>query len=467
MQRIPPGPPAHPLFGHMRSHLNNQRILQALFELHDAYGPVVRTWFGPPGIGLQVYSFADPEACKHILADNAKSYKKSRAYLRLRSVLGDGLLTSEGDAWRRQRRLAQPAFHKQRLASFAHTMAAATRAMLEHWHHLARRQEIIDVSREMSRLTFQIVGQTLFSADVTREAKAIGEVLEVVLHHAAESVDVLFPLPTWVPTAKNREFVRAMRTLDDFVIGLIRARRQPGAARPNDLLTMLLEARDEESGEQMSEQQLRDEVVTFVLAGHETTSNALSWTFYLLSRHPAVFRQLTDEVDRVLGDGLPHLETTAELGYTRRVFEESMRLYPPAWIIEREAVVDDQVSGYFVPRGTTTMVAPWVLHRSPALWPNPEGFDPDRFLPSAVEARHRYAYYPFGLGARMCIGAGFAMMEAQIILAMVTRHFRLDLVPGHSVETLPHITLRQKGGIRMTLHARTEPAPRSAAPVTP
>lgn len=454
MRREPPGPTPHPLFGHLRSHLNNQRILAGLFELHAAYGPVVNLWVGPPRVGMQVLALSDPSHVKHVLQDNAKSYKKSRTYTRLKAVLGEGLLTSEGEFWRRQRRLAQPAFHKQKLIGFADTMAACTRVMLERWQRLADRGQAIDISREMSRLTFQIVGRTLFSADVEAEAQETGHALEVVLRFASEQLDSLLPTPEWVPTARNREYADAMRVLDGFVYGLIRARRQPGAARPNDLLTMLLEMRDADTGEQMTDRQLRDEVMTFVLAGHETTSTALGWTFYLLSRHPEAFLRLTEEVDRVVGDGLPGLETTMALPYTRRVFEEAMRLYPPAWILEREALVDDEIGGYHVAKGTTTILAPWVIHRNPDIWPNPEGFDPDRFLPAAVEARHKFAYFPFGLGARMCIGAGFAMMEAQIILAMVARRFRLDLVPGQSVEIAPHITLRQKGGIRMALHTR-------------
>jgi cytochrome P450 len=305
----------------------------------------------------------------------------------------------------------------------------------------------------MMNLALRIVGSTLLGADVDEHADAVAGALDTVIRFADDYVQGIVRVPLAVPTPKNIRFRGAVKTLDGVVHGILQERRRRGGA--GDLLAMLMEARDEAMGERMSDRQLRDELMTLILAGHETTANALTWTCYLLSKHPEVERKVFAEVDEVLGAGAPAFDDLAKLRYTTMVIQEAMRLYPPAWAFERTAIADDEVAGYHVPAGTILIIAPYVLHRDPVQWENPEGFEPERFSPERAAARPRYVYLPFGGGPRHCIGNGFAMMEVQIILAMVVRRYRLWLVSGHRVELDPLITLRPRHGVQMTLAART------------
>jgi cytochrome P450 len=305
------------------------------------------------------------------------------------------------------------------------------------------------------RLTFRIVGLTLFSTDVEDAADEIGRALGYLLAWTNERSARLVQVPLWIPTPANVRFARAKKTFDDLIYAIIRERK---AGTPKgDLLDMLLAA------DAMPEQQLRDELITLAAAGHETTANALSWTFYLLSKHPDVERRVRAEVEEVLGDRPPSLDDLPKLAFTERVIEESMRLYPPVWALERQAVGEDIVGGERVRPGTIVMMSPYAMHRDPELWENPEGFDPDRFLPDAKKARPRYAYIPFGGGPRICIGNAFAMMEAKIVLALAVRKFRLELIPGQRVEMDPSITLRPKNGV-LALPKVTRSGSRSEAP---
>ena len=416
----------------------------------ETYGDVVRFKFGP----FDYYLVTDPEVVRHVLVDNAKAYTKSRNYLGLKIVLGEGLLTSEGDLWRRQRKLAQPAFHRARLAGFAAQMARATRDMLDRW----RKEDLgsssaFCVHEEMMRLTFRIVGLTLFSADVDGDAREVGRALDTALRWANDYAESLVRIPPYIPTPANVRFKRAMKTLDGIVYRLIADRRAQGAANEgygDDLLGMLMEAVEDDTQSGMSDQQLRDEIITMVLAGHETTANLLSWTFSLLARHPDVEARVRDEALRVLGDRDPTLEDVRSLEYTKLVLDEALRLYPPAWIFERQNVEPDVLGGYRVAAGSIVGVCPYVIHRHPEYWDDPESFEPERFRPERTEKRPRYTYLPFGGGPRTCIGNSFAMMEAQIILAMIVRQEHLALEAGHAVEVDPLITLRPKHGIRVT-----------------
>ena len=307
-----------------------------------------------------------------------------------------------------------------------------------------------DVVPEFSRLTLRILGLCLFERDLTDEADAVGGALQVVLHHTIEKLAALLPLPGVIPTPKNLRFRAALRALDGVVLSLIAERRRDGVDR-GDLLSMLLAARDEETGEGLSDVQLRDEVMTLLLAGHETTAMALSWTFYLLSLHPGARRALEREVDAAP----PGMEQLPQLRYTRMVLDESLRLYPPAWVITRSADGDDEIGGFAIPAGSRVLLSPYVTQHDPALWDDPEGFDPERFASSeAHDARPRYAYYPFGGGPHLCIGAGFAIMEATIVLATVARRLHLDLEPGRAVAIEPLVTLRPKPGIWVTARPR-------------
>jgi len=282
----------------------------------------------------------------------------------------------------------------------------------------------------------------------------VGGALQVVLHHTIEKLAALFPLPGAVPTPKNLRFRAALRALDRVVLSLIAERRRDGADR-GDLLSMLLAARDEDTGEGLTDQQLRDEVMTLLLAGHETTAMGLSWTFYLLSLHPGARRALEKELDAApAGGNGAAAEDLHRLRYTRMVLDEALRLFPPAWVVTRSADADDEIGGFAIPAGSRVLVSPYVTHHDPALWDDPEGFDPERFAPEAQEGRPRYAYFPFGGGPHLCIGAGFAIMEATIVLATVGRRLRLDLEPGRPVAIDPLVTLRPKPGIWMTARPR-------------
>ncbi|MCZ7567118.1 MAG: cytochrome P450 [Ardenticatenaceae bacterium] len=443
--KIAPGPQGYPLFGSLPDFRRDP--LTFYLNAQRQFGDVIRFRGGP----WRWYLLAHPDDVKHVLQDNHPNYRKGRFYDLLRPTLGEGLLTSEGRFWLQQRRLAQPAFHRQRLASFATTMTDATARMLERWQVYARSGEPFNVAAEMMRLTLEVVGGTLFSTDVTGEAEAVGRALTVVIEYVNDLETRLFPLPPSIPTPANRRYRAAQRTLDEVVRHVIDERRRAGTDR-GDLLSMLLLAQDEETGASMNDRQLRDEVMTIFLAGHETTANALAWTWYLLSKHPSAGRRLHAELADMLGGRRPTVEDLPRLNYARMVIEEALRLYPPVWGFGRQAITDDEVGGYFLPANSLVVLSPYVTHRHPDFWENPEGFDPQRFMPQHAAARPRFAHFPFSGGPRQCIGNAFAMMEAQLILAMVAQRYRLDLVPGHSVEAEPTVTLRPRHGILVTLH---------------
>ena len=414
---------------------------------HGGDGACLR--FGP----YRYLLLHSPEAIRHVFVENARAYHKSPSYRGLAMVLGNGLITSEGDFWKRQRRLAQPAFHRERLAGFVEAMVRDTRDMLDGWRRDG--DGPFDLHDDMMRLTLRIVGHTLFSTDVQADAGAVGAAFAVALERANDESISLVNVPTWLPLPGNRRFKKALATLDGLVHRIIAERRAlPEGGRPNDLLSMLMAARDDD-GAGMSDGQLRDEVMSLVGAGHETTANALAWTFHLLGDHAEVAERVADEARAVCGDRVPALGDLPKLEYTKRVVEESMRLRPPVWVMERVAIEDDVVRGIRVPKGTLLAAAPWCLHRDPRHWSDPERFDPERFLPEAVEARGRYTYLPFGAGPRVCIGNGFAMMEAQLLLAMIAREHRLERAPWRAVTPDPSITLRPKGGMTMIRRRRS------------
>ncbi|HVE83061.1 MAG TPA: cytochrome P450 [Myxococcales bacterium] len=383
---------------------------------------------------------AHPDGVRHVLHDHHLKYKKNFVYDRLQPLLGNGLVTSGGDFWKRQRRLAQPAFHRQRIQGFAQMMAARTGRMLERWKGLAAGRKPFDVHEEMTRLTFGIIGDALFSLDLEEGAAEVGEALAEALEITQRSFTALVYVPRSIPTPENLRFARAKKVLDRLVDEIIEKRRAAPDAG-HDLLGMLMAARDEDTGEAMDNRQLKDEVLTMALAGHETTANALTWTFSLLSRHPEIARRVQQEA---------RTARWPNLRYTQQVIEESMRLYPPAWIFGREALVDDVIQGFLVPRGSTVMLSPYVTHRHRDFWENPEGFDPDRFAPEQAQGRHRYAYFPFAAGPRMCIGDSFARMEMPIILSLVAERYAVHLEPGFVPELDPVVTLRPGNGMWVT-----------------
>ncbi|MBI3676264.1 MAG: cytochrome P450 [Proteobacteria bacterium] len=401
----------------------------------------------------------DPEGVKRVLLDNAGNYiKADQVQRQLRPALGNGLVTAEGADWRVQRRAIAPMFQMRHIASFAPAMSQATQEMLARWRELPH-GEIIDADDEMMRLTYDIISRTVFSNDVTMDYRAMARAIAVYFENVGR-VDFLAALgvPDWVPTPRRLRAWPALRFFRREMEGLIGRRRallerDPDKA-PNDLLTLLLTARDPETGTRFGEDEIFDNVMTFIFAGHETTANVLAWTLYLLSQFPDVDVRLAKESQTVLQGKVAGAEDISSLVYTRMVLEESMRLYPPAPLLAREAVGRDVIGGHAIEPRTVLLVSPWVIHRHRLLWDEAEYFDPERFAPGKREKIHRFAYIPFGAGPRICIGMGFAMQEAVICLATMIQHWRFELVPGHPVMPLARITLRPQYGLKMRLHCR-------------
>ena len=408
------------------------------------YGDVVELRF----MGQPIYLLADPGLIEYVLVENNRNFTKTRILKRNRRLLGEGLLTSEGEFWRRQRRLAQPAFHRKRVAAYGEVMAAFAERSLGAW----RDGQTIDVHEEMMHLTLEIVAKCLFDADVGARTTDVGKAMKVALEDFS-SQRRLLRIPKGIPTPHNIRFEMAARRLDGVVGAIIENRRKSEEDR-GDLLSMLMLAEDD-SGERMTDKQLRDEVMTLFLAGHETTANALSWTFWLLSLNPEVEHELAEELARVLGGRPPTTSDLPALPYVECVLKESMRLYPPAWVVGREAIAECEVGGYRMAAGTTALMSQWIVHRDHRYHEDPERFDPDRWTAQYEKALPRFAYFPFGGGPRQCIGASFAMTEACLILAAVAKRFKMELAPGQRVEPYASITLRPEKGIRMTLVERS------------
>jgi cytochrome P450 len=442
----PPGPRGYPIIG-VLPQLRADPI-RTFLDAADRYGSIVHLKASP----YHGYLLSDPSDIKHVLQDNARNYHKSPLYDRLKDTLGSGLLTSEDGVWLRQRRLAQPAFHRQRLVAMSDAMVACTRAALDRWERVAATGETIDLVALLMSLTQTIIVRTMFSTDLGGTSEIVNRTWPIINQRIGETFWST-KLETRLPFGANRRFWRALSELESVVYRLIAERRQT-CREETDLLSMLLSARDEETGEGMTDRQLRDEVMTMLLAGHETTSLALSWTYFVLSGHPDAEEHIAEEVDRVIGHRPPTFEDVERLTCTRRTLEESLRLYPPAWGFSRLAMGDDELGGYRVPKGSLVFIIPFVVHRRPNLWPDPERFDPGRFVPEQEAARHKFAYIPFGGGPRGCIGSQFAMLEAQLILASVAQRYRIALPPGQSIRPDALITLRPKPGIQATLTKR-------------
>jgi cytochrome P450 len=413
------------------------------------YGDLVDIRFPP----FRNFLVTHPRDVEHVLQTNHRNYWKGTVMGRLKRITGDGLVFSDGALWRRQRQLAQPAFHRDRIAAMGDMMTATTAHMLDRWQAQAATGQPFDIAPEMSGLTLEIVAQALFGTDFGDDKNDFVRAVLGALAYANHLLNHLFTPPLAIPTPANLRGRRAIATIDRIVGTMIDARRRDGTDR-GDLLTMLIRARAADTDTGMNDKQLRDECVTFLSAGHETTAVTLSWALHLLSTHPIVERRLYHEVSDVLGDLPPTFEHLAHLPFTRMVLEEALRLYPPAWAVPRQAYEDDELGGQRVPAGTTVTVCPYVTHRNPAFWEHPEAFDPERFTPERSAARPEYAYYPFGGGPRGCIGRQFAMMEAQLVLAMVVQRFRLERVSSHPVVPDPVLTLRPRHGVLMSLRPR-------------
>jgi cytochrome P450 len=439
----PRGPRGHFLSGHLPE--LSRDWLGGLTRYAREYGDYVPLRLGPKRAVL----LSHPDYVEYVLVTNARNFIKSPALRNSRRLLGNGLVTSEGDFWRRQRRLAQPAFHRGRIASYGEVMVAYTERLLAAWPDGAER----DFHADMMQLTLEIVAKTLFDADVRGAAADVGAALAVILERFnARLNSLLFLVPDTLPLPGNQGLLRAAQRLDVLIYDII-ARRRASGQDTGDLLSMLLQAQDED-GSQMTDRQLRDEVMTLFLAGHETTAIALSWAQYLLAQHPAVEEQVVAELRAVLGGRAPTVADLPRLRYTEMVVTEALRLYPPAWTVAREALGPCEIGGHEVSRGTILMMSQWVLHRDPRYFEAPEAFRPERWANGLAKELPKYVYFPFGGGPRVCIGSGFAMMEAVLLLATITQQFHVALVPGRPVVPWPSATLRPRDGVPVVVHRR-------------
>jgi cytochrome P450 len=425
-----------------------------LFQIrHDRLGFVMRLTrdFGDIvrfRVGFRVlHLVSHPDYVQYVLQDNQDNYRKGVGLLQAKRWLGEGLVTSEGEVWLRQRRLIQPAFQRQHLNSFASVVTTATSAMLERWQECARHGRKLEIASQMMRLTLEVITQVLFSTSFSN-AGEIGAAFTLALQDTMDRMTGFIILPDWLPFPGKLRFRRALKTLNATADEIIRTHRDGGDAY-KDLVSML-SLKNKKSEEGFADRELRDQIITMLIAGHETTASSLAWTFYLLSRHPWAWQRLRDEVDQVLGGRLPTHADLPRLVWTRTLFEESLRLYPPVWLIPRRAVNADEVGGYHIPAGSDVLISPYVLHRHPKYWEQPDIFLPERFSGGQPENRHRYIYLPFGAGPRICVATSFAVMEALLILTMVTQKYRLEFVPNFKVVPEPLLTLRFRNGLHMT-----------------
>ncbi len=401
----------------------------------------------------KIFIISNPDVFKYILQSNQKNYKKSPAYDQLKLALGNGLVTSEGDFWRKQRRLAQPAFHKEKLLGLFEMMVEVSEKYIKNLQQECQEKQEFNVAFEMMKVTADIVLKTLFHADNQGDEQKLYETMSSTQEYIINCIHHPLRIPWTFINGERRKFFSELGEFDNLVQDLINQRRASDAP-PMDLLTMLVETKDADTGEGMSDQQLRDEAMTIYAAGHETSANALSWSLYLLAQHPEVLKKLREEIAQVLGDRSPTFAELRDLSYTKQVIEESMRLYPPAWAIGRESLKEDEIEGQAIPKKALIFMSIYALHRHPDLWENPDQFDPDRFAPDLAKERSRWHYLPFGAGPRMCIGNNFAMMEMQVLLAMLVRQFDFSLLPGFKAELQALITLKPKHGILMKIKER-------------
>jgi cytochrome P450 len=444
---LAPGPHGQFLLGSIRDFQSDP--LNFIQQVASEYGPVAR--FRLANVVFNLVSH--PDGIQQVLQSNNHNYIKGEFFDPVRQMAGDGLFASEGAHWLRQRRLMQPAFHRQRIAGFADIMVRQTEGMLERWETLADTGEPVDVSQAFTELTMRIIAETMFSVQLAEDVHRISEALTLLL----ADLDYRFQVPFYprigFPTLRNLRAQKALHTVDEVLYPIIQERRNHEGQQV-DLLQMLMGARDEETGEGMSDQDLRDELITMFVAGHETTAVLLTWLFHILSSEPEWEVRLVDEVSTVLSGRQPGFEDLPSFPMLRMAIDETLRLYPPLWLTNRNAVQDDEICGYRIRAGEVVGIAPYVTHRLPAYWPDPERFDPLRFEPERSAGRPRFAYLPFGGGPRQCIGNNFALQEAQLIFATLVPRFRLQAIPERPVKVNPSATLRPKDGLWMRVERR-------------
>lgn len=445
--RVAPGPRGKFLVGNLFDARDSGLLAYHVKAFHD-HGDVVRFQMGP----LTMLQIVRPEHVQQVMVSNAKNYIKGLSHENLRKIIGDGILTAEGDAWQRQRRLMQPTYTPKAVTDFAQIMGDATRGMLKRWDERKTDAPVM-INQEMMRVTMSVISLSMFGLDVGEDFKETGDGLRYLLQYVSERGLSSIDLPMWVPTDSHRKLQAATRQVDDFLYGVIRERRRNGLGQ--DLLSLLMTAKDADTGAEMSEKQLRDEVLITFFAGHETTAQTLTWTLAMLAQHPEIERRMWEELDRVLGGRSPTIDDIAALTYTRQVIDETLRLYSPVAVMARDAVAADALGEYAVAPGNLIMVLPFMTHRHPEFWEQPDAFDPEHFAPERVKARPRYAYMPFGAGPRTCLGMHFALLEAVLILADVAQRYRIALAnPKQTLDYDWAGTLRPKGDLPMTLSKR-------------
>jgi cytochrome P450 len=436
-----------PIMGNVFEYKRDPILMTIKFQRE--YGDIVRNQLGP----FLAHQIIHPDHVKHVLQDNYRNYVRGRFYAAFKLFMREGLLTLDGQDWLQHRRLAQTPLNRQHVTGFEQDITGSVSAMLQRWETAARAGETLDIVPEMMRLSLSILGKTLFSIDLDQEAEKVAPAVlfwfKAMIQYTGSVHSVL---PEWVPTPYNRQLVASRRVMDDLMWKIIAEHRQ-GLRERQDLVNLLL-ARDETSGEGFSDIQVRNELITIFLAGHETSGTSLSWTLYHLAKHPQVLRRLEAELEQVLNGRTPTMEDLPNLPYLKMVIEESLRLNPPVWGFPRDAVEEDEIGGYYIPKASSIFIVPYVTHRHPEFWPNPEAFDPERFAPEKSDKRPKFAYFPFGGGPRLCIGKFLAMPQMQLSVAMIAQRYRLHVRPDAQVNYGPYLTTRPIKGVPVTLHRR-------------
>lgn len=437
-----PGPPGLPVLGMLPDMIRD--MLGLFTNTAREYGGIAQLKL----LNKSYLLVTDPDYVKYILQDNHKNFIRGRSVANGRELLGNGLPLIDGDFWLRERRMLQPAFHRERLGKLTERVMGVVAAFMQDWEGKAKASETLDMDDEMMRLTLTVIIKSMFSAQIDDKIPALSQAFNVASRFMLWRSQQMWAPPLSVPIPRNVEYNRALKVLNDTIYPLIaEGRKNP----KDDLLSMMLEMRDAHSGEGMSDQQARDEVVTIFFAGHETTAATMAWTFYLLSQHPSVEERMREEVKTVLNGRPPTFADLPRLIYMQQVINEVLRLYPAAYLFAREAVVEDVIDGYPIPANTMIFISPFVTHRDPNFWPDPERFDPERFSSEQVADRPRHIYFPFGEGPHLCIGNHFALMEMQLILVLALQRFRLKLVPKHPIALKPEATLRPKYRMKMNV----------------
>jgi cytochrome P450 len=439
---LPPGPRSVPLFGNLFAFRKDP--LDFLSICAQEYGDISHFRIA----NVNAYLLSDPDFIEYVLVRNSANFIKGRVFRSNHLLLGNGLLTSEGDFWRRQRRLAQPAFHREQVNTYAKIITTCAGQMISTW----KDGDIHDIYQDMKRLALEIITRILFDVDINNESDTVGRALKVVWQEFTARIQNGLLIPEQLPTLGNIRYQRAVRQLDRIVFKIIQERRNLGRDG-NDCLSILLAAQDTD-GSQMTDKQLRDEVMTLFIAGHESTALALTWTWYLLAQDPSVVSQLSNEVDGVPRSRPLEMDDLPQLRFTERVVKEAMRLYPPVWAIPRQSLNDCEIGGYKIPAGTSLTISQWVMHRDPRYFPEPDKFKPERWENDLEKRLPSFVYFPFGGGSRHCIAYSLAMVEAVLIIAMLAKNFDFTLLAGHRVEPFPSITLYPRYGLKARIRRK-------------